>query len=803
MKHDRKQNHLWGGALVLLLALGLRLFDLTSLPLFYDEALHIVRAHQILDGQLFAGLEQNKWLYSLFLSRLFPTGPEGPWLARGLSALWGTLTVALVIGIAQELDSPRVGLIAGLIYAVLPLAVFHDRQALVDPQLTAFTTLIIYLSIRLARKFSLWVMLALVLALFCARLTKLAAFPFFVLPPIAFILLNRPGDQSWTERRLLRLPGLELNARVQAGSTLWANLALWALGTLIVLGMVSFIVDNASQTGVEVRDRLSADLSNTLLADLLTEAGAEQVGAKLQTVREMLSRYLGWGPLLFVGLACFAAFRGYRRAEIIFLLFPALVFGMVPILADLLHFQPRYFHVNGPALAILAAIGLLWAVDGLESVTGTTARVVLPVGMLLILVPTLWFNFRLLRQPHSNLLVQADADAYFESWWSGDYWEPAIAELRDRSEQQPVVVLADRHPIPWLKAQLGSREVLVIEHVPGSDRPGTGRLARAIGQDRVGFILEAGYFDQDVMAAASDAALSHVIGYEGYAEGAIDLYEVVGANGAMSEAIYAELGRDPAFMADEHAALATFIGQSAQPDGILVFPARHADEVAQRLDNSVFELPSPHWPLNYSNLVEGLNRGDPALHELGVVIVDPLQTDPNRILLSALHDELFPLQTEHWFGLINYRMFWTETNSNQATKVRLTGGSFEETITLETTTLWDAVIEPGNAARFELNWSSPVTVQDDFVIFLHITDRDGTIIAQRDGQPAAGLRPMTTWAPGETIRDRFAVPLPSDLAAGEYNLHVGLYHPESQLRLRVSDGQGGPDYLWVGTLTVN
>ncbi len=63
----------------------------------------------------------------------------------------------------------------------------------------------------------------------------------------------------------------------------------------------------------------------------------------------------------------------------------------------------------------------------------------------------------------------------------------------------------------------------------------------------------------------------------------------------------------------------------------------------------------------------------------------------------------------------------------------------------------------------------------------------GQLVAQMDRPPLLGLFPTSQW-PASTahgIGDRFFVPLPEDLPAGDYRLIIGLYHSETLERLSV------------------
>ena len=84
-----------------------------------------------------------------------------------------------------------------------------------------------------------------------------------------------------------------------------------------------------------------------------------------------------------------------------------------------------------------------------------------------------------------------------------------------------------------------------------------------------------------------------------------------------------------------------------------------------------------------------------------------------------------------------------------------------------------------NYIDLTLYWFAARTPADDYTVFVHLTDADDNIVAQRDTVPAAGQRPTTTWLPTEFIADRYHISLPP----GEYTLWLGMYDPLSGERL--------------------
>lgn len=70
--------------------------------------------------------------------------------------------------------------------------------------------------------------------------------------------------------------------------------------------------------------------------------------------------------------------------------------------------------------------------------------------------------------------------------------------------------------------------------------------------------------------------------------------------------------------------------------------------------------------------------------------------------------------------------------------------------------------------------------------FVHVTG-GGRVIAQADGVPQAGFRPVETWADSETVADNYALPLPVP-SPPDLHVTVGLYHGRSGARLRLENG---------------
>jgi hypothetical protein len=114
-------------------------------------------------------------------------------------------------------------------------------------------------------------------------------------------------------------------------------------------------------------------------------------------------------------------------------------------------------------------------------------------------------------------------------------------------------------------------------------------------------------------------------------------------------------------------------------------------------------------------------------------------------------------------------------------------------------------LHPGDTLSLTIYWQPNVVPSEDYVVFVHVLDANGALVAQHDGEPVAGSRPATTWLAGETIADRHAIVLPRDLPAGIYTVQAGLtprWQPNQRLAVTGADAQPAGDAVRLATLEV-
>ncbi len=87
-----------------------------------------------------------------------------------------------------------------------------------------------------------------------------------------------------------------------------------------------------------------------------------------------------------------------------------------------------------------------------------------------------------------------------------------------------------------------------------------------------------------------------------------------------------------------------------------------------------------------------------------------------------------------------------------------------------------------------LRWRPMAAMRENQTVFVHLIDSPGRQWAGQDNQPGGGLRPTSSWLPGEEVDDRYLLRLPRELPAGLYRLEVGLYQLASGHRLPLAGG---------------
>lgn len=92
--------------------------------------------------------------------------------------------------------------------------------------------------------------------------------------------------------------------------------------------------------------------------------------------------------------------------------------------------------------------------------------------------------------------------------------------------------------------------------------------------------------------------------------------------------------------------------------------------------------------------------------------------------------------------------------------------------------LYGATVAQAAPDRLEVRlvWGARYPIAANYGISLRLRDARGQEVQMMDTQPGYGFLPTSLWRPGETVTDRYELPLPADLPQGEeYTLSIVLY----------------------------
>jgi 4-amino-4-deoxy-L-arabinose transferase-like glycosyltransferase len=390
-----------------------RLFNLTILPIFTDEAIYI-RWSQIGTRDAawrFISLVDGKqpmftWIMMVLL-RFF----DDPLVAgRLVSVLAGALSVVGMWVLSFELfKDKRISFWASLLYIISPFALMYDRLALYDSWVAAFSIWNLYLAILLVRNVRLDVALIFGLTLGAGMLNKSSGFLSLYLLPATLLLFDWSSKN--TSKRLLKWVGLAMVAAFLS-QMVYSILRLSPLFHMIGLKDVVFIYS--------LREWITHPL--------------KFLSGNLHGLMEWLIHYMTW-PVFIAALASLVLAKGKLR-EVLLLL----AYWIVPIVG-LASFgrvlYPRFVLFMSMPLLVLAAVSFSFLLNRFR---GLWLGVVL-FGVLLF--PSIITDYYILTNPKYAPIPFADKGQLMDDWPSGWGIKESVSYLSAEAQKGKISIFTD------------------------------------------------------------------------------------------------------------------------------------------------------------------------------------------------------------------------------------------------------------------------------------------------------------------------------------------------------------------------
>lgn len=446
---NRSFYYLVGSVLAVAVFLFSRLYNLSILPIFLDEAIHIK-----------LGLEFGSWLDSdgtrlliIWIVRaLLPLVSDILWSGRLISVIIGLVAAGGCFLVGRSLFGWRSGIMAFLLYTVNPFTLSNDRLLMNDVYLAAWAVWAVWLSLEIVkRNWSWWRILALGVVLGLAPLSKLTGFLIWLLPLAVFSLVKLSG-WDW-KFYLLISPSYLIGLIVSA--------PIW-LVTQRGLGMAGFRVDNSAESQIAVPILIDRIWQNTglLLSYIWAYLTPPAVIMVLVALLWLWWQQPRFGLLLTIWVFLFTVTWVLILQPFILtaaILPIGLASNLIPWISSKFVLYPRHILPAFPALFIILAYALDsgWQYLSQLSMPKRHISMLLSVaGAAWLFWPILHFDYYLWSNPALAPFPQADRYQYIEGAPSGYGIMEMMTVLREQAQQRGEIYVAMQDRINRLSAEL-------------------------------------------------------------------------------------------------------------------------------------------------------------------------------------------------------------------------------------------------------------------------------------------------------------------------------------------------------------
>jgi len=402
-----------GGVVILGLFALTRIYNLTYLPIFTDEAIYI-RWSQIGSRDAawrFISLVDGKQPLYTWIAMVLMRLIADPVLAgRLVSVLAGLGSLVGMFFLGREIfRSARIGIIASILYLISPFALVYDRMALYD-SLTAMTSIwSFYFAILLIQRVRLDIAFIFGVTLGLGMLNKTSGFLSLYMVPATLIFFDlRKRD------RLKRLGWWVILVGVAA----FISLAMYSI---LRLSPLFHMVGQKDAVFVYPFQEW-------------TRHPTEFFMGNIRGLFDWLINYLTWPVWIAVLLPAFTFWKHPREKLLLY------VWWFAPFVALALFgrvLYPRFILFMTMPLLVLASL----TINSIIQRWGKTVLGVILLGVLIF--PSVWTDYLLLTQPTHALIPQADRGQYINDWPAGWGVKEVSDFILEKSQKEKVVVFTE------------------------------------------------------------------------------------------------------------------------------------------------------------------------------------------------------------------------------------------------------------------------------------------------------------------------------------------------------------------------
>ena len=261
---------------------------------------------------------------------------------------------------------------------------------------------------------------------------------------------------------------------------------------------------------------------------------------------------------------------------------------------------------------------------------------------------------------------------------------------------------------------------------------------------------------------------------------------------------------DPQYARDDYRGLARYITAMAGPNDAVLLNAPGQEEIFgyyYKGDLPIYPLPQQR-PLDQGQTRRDLEAIVSHHANVFAVLWATDESDPDRFVESWL-DERTYRALDTWYGNVRLVIYAVPQAGPAAEITYPLSASLDDKVMLLGYSLLSKEAYAGDILQLTLFWQALTSLDERYVVFIHVLDADGHIVGQRDTEPGGGAMLTTTWQPDQTITDHYGVLISHGTPPGEYRVKVGMYALDSGTRLPVSqDGQSPDDSLILESIRI-
>ena len=392
MKSSKTKN--WIDSVIILLSLilgyfSVRLYALTSLPIFTDEAIYI-RWSQIgsrdASWRFISLVDGKQPLFTWIMMAYLKIFHDPLFAGRFVSVSAGFMTLLGLMCLSYYLfRNKKITCITTLLYLVSPFSLMYDRLALYDSLVAALSVWNLFLGVLLVKTMRLDVALLFGMTLGLGMLNKTSGFLSLYLLPLTLILFDFK-QKVWQKR-----------------FALWFGLAL--ISAVISQALYGVLRLSPMFSMISQKDTVFVyPLSEWIYHPLRFLEG------NLSGMFDWVKGYLTWPIVISIGVSFFVL-RKYIKEKTLLFLWMLSPFVGLALFGRVLY--PRFIFFMVMPLLLLSAVTLGMAYERVRN------KFLAGLIVFLCILPSLYMDYFIIFSPNKAPIPKSDKGQYIDDWPSG------------------------------------------------------------------------------------------------------------------------------------------------------------------------------------------------------------------------------------------------------------------------------------------------------------------------------------------------------------------------------------------------